>query len=198
VARAEGPQAAAAGVGRLRRLVALAPDHLRTAWWGLVAQRRAREPLVVVQAVVLAEPGVLLTVRRDLRGWELPGGNLVPGEEEEQALVREVAEETGFAVAVERLVGTYRRSGFLPHVARVYRCRLVGGHMAPSHETPRVGFFDPARPPSTLFPWYRTPLADALRELPEPVERREHQGLGAIWAGLRIDLRMRWTDDVAG
>lgn len=187
----------APGRGRLWRLAALAPHYARTAWWGLVRQRLAREPLVVVQAVVLGSHGVLLSVRRDLRGWELPGGNLHPGEREEDALAREVHEETGIEVAVERLTGTYHRSGFLPHVARVYRCRVLGGQLAPSHETPKVGWFDPCAPPATLFPWYRVPLADALCEGGEPAVRRERQGPASVLAGLRIDLRMRWSDDEA-
>jgi 8-oxo-dGTP diphosphatase len=183
--------------GRVRRLAAVGPDYARTAWWGLVARRRGGEPLVVVQAVVLGTRGVLLTVRRDLRGWELPGGNLGPGEREEDALAREVLEETGYEVVVERLTGTYQRSGFLPHVARVYRCHVVGGLLAPSHETPKVAWLDPWAPPTTLFPWYRAPLADALAVAGEPVVRCQRQGLAAVLAGLRIDLRMRWSDDAA-
>ena len=42
-------------------------------------------------------------------------------------------------------------------------------------------------------------IADAL-DPPErvPVRRWEHQGPAAIWAGLRIDLRMRLSRDEAG
>ncbi len=185
--------------GRGRRWRALLPDYARTAWWGIAGHRLAGpDPHRVVQGVVLSDAGVLLTVRVDLRGWELPGGAPDPGESEEAALVREVREETGVEVAVERFTGEYRRSGFLPHVARVYRCRAVGGAARPSEETPRVAYFDPAAPPDTLFPWYHQPLFDALRPAGEPVVRHERQGLGAIWAGLRIDLRMRWSGDRAG
>lgn len=183
--------------GRLRAFARLLPDHARTAFWGLVSGRRG-EPRTVVQGVVLGPPGVLLSVRVDLRGWELPGGNLRPGEEEREALAREVLEETGVRVAVEGLVGTYRRSGFLPHVARVYRCRPLGGEPRPSSETPRVAWWDPEAPPSTLLPWYRGPLRDALCDAgAAPIEREEHQGVAAVWAGLTIDLRMRWSRDRA-
>lgn len=184
---------------RLGRLAAALPGYLRIAWWGLVSPRVSeRQLLVVAQAVVISEAGVLLTVRNDLRGWELPGGNVLPGESEGAALVREVREETGLDVAVERKVGDYVRSGFRPHRASVFECHVLGGELLPSPETPLVRWFDPARLPDTLFPWYRAPLADALTRLPEPTLRRERQGLAAIWAGLCIDLRMRWTDDRAG
>jgi ADP-ribose pyrophosphatase YjhB (NUDIX family) len=180
-------------IGRLRRLAGLAPAYARTAWWGLVGPRLEREPLLVVQAVVLGPEGILLSMRSDLWGWELPGGNPEPGEAPEAALRREVREETGLEVELEAQVGDYVRSGFRPHRARVYRCRARGGALAPSEETPRVAWFPSAALPDTLFAWYREPIRDALARLPDPVERHDHQGLGAILAAARIDLRTRWN-----
>ena len=46
---------------------------------------RMSDPLVVAQAVIRSEEGLLLAVRGDLRGWELPGGTVEPGEESSQA-----------------------------------------------------------------------------------------------------------------
>lgn len=184
-------------LGRTLRFAALFPDYARNAFRGLFAHRPGGGKRTVVQAVILSEQGVLLSVRRDLRGWELPGGNLDPGESECAGLLREVAEETGLAVRIEGLVGEYTRTGFLPHRARVYRCQPVSGVLAPSEETPLLRWWEPQRVPNTLFPWYRAPLADALAELPEPAQRHEHLGLAAIWAGMRIDIRMRWSGDRA-
>lgn len=181
------------------RLAAVVPNYARIAWWGLVAPRVAeRVPLVVYQAVVRSEQGVLLAVRDDLRGWELPGGNAHPGEPGESALRREVLEETGLEVAIERPVGDYVRTGFRPHTARVFLCGVRGGALRPSRETPVVRWFDPGQLPETLFPWFRAPLADALAASPEPVVRTERQGVAAVWAGLSIDLRMRLSADRAG
>lgn len=180
---------------RLLLLARILPDHARTAWWGLVGHRR--RGVRVVQGVVIDGERVLLTVRSDLHGWELPGGNTMPGESDTDALLREVEEETGLTVEIERLVGDYHRSGFLPHVARVYRCRPAGGRLRPSPETPRVRWWPLDALPSTLFPWYRGPLGDALAPGGSAVSRHEHQGLAAVWAGLVTDLRMRWSDDEA-
>ncbi len=184
--------------GLVRRLAGVAPNYFKIAWWGLLAPLAEREPLRVYQAVVRSEEGVLLTVRCDLRGWELPGGNARPGEPGKQALLREVREETGLEVAIERTVGDYVRTGFRPHTARVFQCRPVGGRLRPSEETPRVRWFDPESLPDTLFPWFRAPLDDALRGDPEPIVRHEHQSARAILAGMVIDLRMRLSDDEAG
>jgi 8-oxo-dGTP pyrophosphatase MutT (NUDIX family) len=139
-----------------------------------------------------------LTIACDLHGWELPGGNLGAGETETAALRREIFEETGIEVAVERRVGDYVRTGFRPHTARVFLCRPTGGVLRPSAETPDVRWFPIRQIPDTLFPWYRAPLEDALDDIPEPVERHEHQGPVTIWAGMKIDFRMRVSDDRAG
>lgn len=184
--------------GLLRRLASTLPSYARIAWWGVVSPRTGeREPLVVHQAVVLGDAGVLLAVRRELRGWELPGGSALSGESGESAVVREVREETGVEIAVEGLVAEYERRGFRPHTARIYRCRALSGAPRPSAETPQVRWFPRDGPPRTLFPWFRGPLADGLAPVGEVRRRREHQGLSAVLAGMAIDLRMRLSDDQA-
>lgn len=173
--------------------------YARTAWWGLAKPRLVeRRPLVVAQAVVLGEDGeVLLAVRGDLRGWELPGGAVEEGEAAAVAVVREVEEETGLQVEVEHHVGDYVRTGFRPHTAKVYRCRATGGALRGNWEVRALRWFPSDQLPSTFFPWFHAPLADALTS-DQTVQRVEHQGAESILAGMRIDLAMRCTNDLAG
>jgi len=189
---------------RLRRLASVAPNYAKIAWWGLVRPRVGGEtPLVVSQAVILsgdleADPAscrVLLTVRSDLRGWELPGGTPIEGESSEATLRREVLEETSCEVEVERHVGDYIRTGFRPHTARVYLCRILSGTPTPSSETPVVRWFTVTDLPDTIFPWYLQPLDDALAGSSKPARVEEHQGIRSVLAGMRIDLKMRLSDD---
>jgi 8-oxo-dGTP diphosphatase len=174
---------------RAAALVHVLPDYLGIALEAV--RNRHTELLHVVQGVILVGDRVLLARRNTLRGFELPGGNLHPGEDAIIGLERELREETGLEIEVEASVGTYYRSGFLAHRADVYRCRARGGTLRPSRETPELAWFAVDSLPDDLFPWFRTPLVDALAGRCA-VERREHQGLGAIWAGLCIDLRARW------
>lgn len=176
-------------VGRLAQGLA---SYARIAWWGLVRPRLTeRTPLELAQAVVRDDGRVLYSLRDDLWGWELPGGTVEAGESADEALVRELREETGVDVEVVRRVGDYVRTGFRPHRARIFECRVCQGEARPGPETLAVGWFPEGAPPEGLFPWYHEPLRDCARGGP-PVERRERLGIAAIAGAMRIDLRQRW------
>lgn len=70
-----------------------------------------REPsrVACVGAIIRDPSGrVLLILRANEPGrglWSLPGGRIEPGESPEAAVVREVLEETGLEVRVDRLIG---------------------------------------------------------------------------------------------
>lgn len=182
--------------GRVLRLLHGLYQYARIAWWGLVSPRvSASRPLVIVQAVIAYDEQptrVLLAVRSDLLGWELPGGTPEGDESPQEALVREVLEETGLQVEPVAHVGDWVRTGFRPHTARVHRCRVLAGVETPSHETPRLGWFDAEALPAGLLPWYREPLHKAFATGESPARVEEHQGLGWIWSAMKIDLGMRW------
>jgi 8-oxo-dGTP pyrophosphatase MutT (NUDIX family) len=59
-------------------------------------------------AIIFDENGkVLLSHRRDIDAWNLPGGGVETRELPDEAVIREVREETGLEVIIERLVGVY-------------------------------------------------------------------------------------------
>ncbi|MCL8208186.1 MAG: NUDIX domain-containing protein [Actinomycetia bacterium] len=131
-----------------------------------------------VAAVVFDAQGrVLLVQRRDTGQWGLPSGHVEAGETVAAAVVREVAEETGLAVDIDRLVGVYSDppsqvfaypSGPVVHfVTCCFACRVRGGALRPDErETTAVGFFEITRLPENLLPMHPRWLADALTTTP--------------------------------
>ena len=106
-------------------------------------------------AVVVDEDGrVLLGRRADTGKWSLPAGAIDPGEQPADAAVREVYEETGVHIAVERLAGVALREVTYPHgdvcqfLTVWFRCRAIGGRaVVNDEESLAVGWYSPEKLP---------------------------------------------------
>lgn len=97
--------------------------------------------IVAVMGVVRDRHGRLLLVRTERRGWEPPGGQVERGEDLITALEREVAEESGCAVAVGRLVGVYSNVVDLGIVMFTFLCTHVAGEPSAGEECTEAGWF---------------------------------------------------------
>ena len=108
---------------------------------------------------------VVLIKRADNGRWALPGGYAEVGSPPSANALRELHEETGFAAALERLVGVYDNRAFASTAAYqfyicVFRARITGGAARPSVETPEVVLVEPEAPPENMSALQRAMLRD--------------------------------------
>lgn len=132
---------------------------------------------VSVAGIVVREDGRVLVIRRDDNGhWEAPGGVLELDESFEDGVRREVLEETGLEVTVERLTGVYKNltRGI---VALVYRCQPAGGEPHVTEEAREIGWMTTEEVQSAMTPAFGVRVLDAFEEYPRS---RAHDGVNLV------------------
>jgi len=106
-------------------------------------------PSVTVDAILLYDGRLLAVIRRNepFRGMPaLPGGFVELGERCEDAIVREVREETGLEARVRRLLGVYSDPGRDPRgpvVSVVFELERLGGEPHAGSDAANLVFLDP-------------------------------------------------------
>jgi ADP-ribose pyrophosphatase YjhB (NUDIX family) len=115
------------------------------------AAPRANSLVVGSSAVVVdGQNRILLQRRSDSGNWALPGGAMDIGETLAGSAIREVKEETGFDVQVERIVGIYSDPAHVfayddgevrQEFSICLACAITGGSLQVSSESTAVEFF---------------------------------------------------------
>lgn len=134
---------------------------------------RANQIRPGVAAIIQDGGGAILLQRRSDNGlWGLPGGSVEIGESVQDAIVREVREETGLTVEVVRLIGVYSDPRFqvvrypdgnvVHYISTLFACRILGGTLQTCDETLDLQFFDPMHLPEDLLPMHRIRIQDAM------------------------------------
>lgn len=119
----------------------------------------------VAGIVVDDQDRVLVIQRRDNGHWEPPGGVLELDETPEEGAQREVREETGMEVDVERLTGVYKN---MPRgiVALVFRCSAKAGTPCRTSESVEVRWAVRHELDDIMDPAYVVRVEDAFRSEP--------------------------------
>ena len=102
----------------------------------------AFDHFVSVAALVENDRGQILMLRSPDRGWEYPGGMVEPRETLQQALHREILEETGASAKILALSGVSKN--MTRNIVNVdFRCRYLGGTLTTSPESLEVRWMTP-------------------------------------------------------
>ncbi len=117
-------------------------------------------PKIDVRGMVTDDNNRLLLVKdRGSQQWSLPGGYADIGLSASENIVKEVVEETGLVVSVNRLLAVYDTNKANPanlpvqYYKFVFSCQVLSGCLQPSFETTELAYF-------------------SLADLPELSERR--------------------------
>ena len=135
-----------------------------------------------VAAVVYDAAGQTLLHRRRVGdGWAPISGHVEAGESLTKALHREVLEETGLTVRIERLVSLNSDPAFqivvypdghrVHFVTALFACRVTAGDLRGSDEGSAWDWFPPDALPEDLLPYARIWLADAAKDGSDPIVR---------------------------
>lgn len=116
---------------------------------------------IAVSALIFEGGRILLAHRRDIDWWNLPGGGMEVGETVEEALHREVYEETGLKVEIEQLVGVYSKPQ-KQEVVLTFRCHVTDGIPGETAETRECRYVAPENLPDNTLPKHRQRVEDAL------------------------------------
>ena len=124
---------------------------------------------VSVAALVTNDLGQILLVKSPWRGWEYPGGLIEPGETFQEALHREVREESGVEIEITGFVGICKN--IERDIVNIdFTARYLSGELRTSEESTEVIWASPEEAMSLItFPLTRKRLENMLSGREEAV-----------------------------
>jgi ADP-ribose pyrophosphatase YjhB (NUDIX family) len=136
-------------------------------------------------AVIDDDNQILLSKRGDFGTWALPGGRVDSGELIHESAAREVQEETGLEVEIDRPVGLYFQQG-RSRMNILYRAKPIGGELfGKTDETLDNRFFSPDKLPENLFGKFYIDHTFSGKTYLHTLET-------PFWDLFKLDMKLRW------
>jgi 8-oxo-dGTP diphosphatase len=121
-------------------------------------------PKPVTATLVPVENGLVLVKRKFepfVDDWCLPGGFIEAHEAPEESAIREVYEETGLNVEVDRLLGAFAPGRGINVIILIYLAKNITGTMTAGDDASDVGLFKQQElPKNVAFDLHRKMIAD--------------------------------------
>lgn len=125
------------------------------------------DPKVAVVVFIVRDERVLLVQRKYDPGmgkWAMPAGFVEHDEDPAETAVREVHEETGLVVKVERLLEVFpRRDHGVADIVIAYAARVIAGEAQPMDDAADLGWFTRDALPELVFYPSQTLIGDRWR-----------------------------------
>jgi 8-oxo-dGTP diphosphatase len=118
---------------------------------------KPRSPALTVDGILIEDGALLLVLRKNppFQGtWALPGGFVEYGEKTEEAMIREMSEETGLKISICSLIGVYSDPYRDPRghtVTVAYLVERVSGTLNAGDDAKSVKFFKRDKLPALAF-----------------------------------------------
>lgn len=114
-------------------------------------------------ATLVPMDGGLVLVKRKfppfVNDWCLPGGFIEALESPEESAIREVEEETGLKIEIDRLLGAYSPGKGINVVILLYLAKTAAGSLEAGDDASEVRLFDrEAIPANVAFDLHRTAI----------------------------------------
>lgn len=109
-------------------------------------------PLACNAVIIENEKGEILLVKRKYEPkkgyWDWPGGFIAPEENLEESVKREIKEELGVDVEVDKIVGVYNdfyeyQKILSPSIGMVVSAQIIGGEIKPADDVTEYKYFKP-------------------------------------------------------
>lgn len=129
-----------------------------------------KSPKLTADGAIFKEGKIVLIKRKNepFKGkWALPGGFVEYGEKVEDAVIREVKEETGLSTKIIDIVGIYSDPNRDPRghiVTVVYLLDIIGGELKGSDDAADAKYFDINDLPDLSFD-HNIVLKDVIRKV---------------------------------